>query len=281
MVNKIKRMFSMLIVALLLAVSVCTAFAASSTVNGKEVKVGDEIEYNIYLGDVPYNVAGVQMYIYYDPSCLEVVKDSAKCDVLSGETINDKGTDGRIIITCSEGVFGFDFTKTHQLVGFKFKVKGEGNSKITYNIQEMYDIYEYGPKDYLKRYTLTSSMSINNKEVIKNEAPIINDKAASSDKGTFVMQQSGKGADNNKPTESTYTPYTVATKIVDGQVVYVTNGENRENQSTTTAEGNEMSTTAIFTIIGIVVIVIAIIIVIIAKNKSISVSDENNNDDNS
>lgn len=280
---------ALLMCMLVLSMSIVTAFAADTTVNGKPVKVGDTVTYTLNLADLTYPLAGVQMYLYYDNTKLELQEGSVSSESLPAAVINEKADkdSGRIIFLWSEGVLGEEFDEAKQLVTATFKVIAEGESDITYNIQEMYDIYyDRGSGAYLQRYTLTNSVEVNGEAVIENEAPILNENVSDSEKGDFVNNQTGKGEKNDVSVDedATISTYSVETTLVDGSVAIldddgnVVNGtvtinnaeDNNANTSAaqdTNQTANTVDSTTVFIIIAVIVLLAAVVVIVVVKKK--------------
>lgn len=276
----IKSAIAFLIISVMVCMSLFTAFAASeATVNGQEANVGDTVTYTMYLGDVLYPIAGVQMYIYYDSDHLELDTESVKYEVISGVVHNLKKKN-EIIVTASEGVYGFDFTEKAQLVTMTFNVKKQGNTEISYYISELYDIYEFGKNNYITRFTLTYDLAVNGEKVMEEEPPIIN--TNTDKKGAFVNREDGKGEDNGKPTEATHASYSVNGEV-DTNVGVINDGDDGngagDGNSPGGANGNGTENNNIgtfVTVIGVLIIIAAIIVVIITKKKDTAKTETEN-----
>ena len=184
-----------------------------------------------------------------------------------------------MIFLWTEGVMGEKFEEPKQLLTVQFEVIGEGASDITYNIQEMYDIYyDRGSGAYLQRYTLTNTVEINGAKVIENEPPILNENVSADDKGDFVNNKEGKGERNDIPVEqdSSVQTYTVNTTVINGSTAVVDkNGnvvDNSVDINSVTQQQNinkpaELDPTTVFVGIAVSVLVVAIIVLLVVKKK--------------
>lgn len=275
-----KVIISTVMCLLMILMSCVNCFAADTLVNGKTAKVGDKITYTLNLSDLVYPLAGVQMYVYYDPSKLKVVEGSLESETLTSAVVNEKLSEpGKMIFLWTEGVMGEKFEEPKQLLTVQFRVIGEGTSDITYNIQEMYDIYyDRGSGAYLQRYTLTNTVEINGAKVIENEPPILNEKVSADDKGDFVNNKEGKGERNEVPVEqdSSVQTYTVNTTVINGSTAVVDkNGnvvDNSVDINSVTQPQNinkpaDLDPTAVFVGIAVSVLVVAIIVLLVVKKK--------------
>lgn len=275
-----KVIISTVMCLLMILMSCVNCFAADTLVNGKTAKVGDKITYTLNLSDLLYPLAGVQMYVYYDPSKLKVVEGSLESETLTSAVVNEKLSEpGKMIFLWTEGVMGEKFEEPKQLLTVQFRVIGEGTSDITYNIQEMYDIYyDRGSGAYLQRYTLTNTVEINGAKVIENEPPILNENVSADDKGDFVNNKEGKGERNEVPVEqdSSVQTYTVNTTVINGSTAVVDkNGNVVDNSvdinSVTQAQNINkpagLDPTAVFVGIAVSVLVVAIIVLLVVKKK--------------
>ena len=277
-----KVIISTVMCLLVILMSTVSCFAADTLVNGKTAKVGDKVTYTLNLSDLVYPLAGVQMYVYYDASKLKVVEGSLESETLKSAVTNEKFNEqGKMIFLWTEGVMGEKFEEPKQLLTVQFEVIGEGASDITYNIQEMYDIYyDRGSGAYLQRYTLTNIVDINGTKVIENEPPILNENVLADEKGDFVNNKEGKGEKNSVPVEKDdpVQTYTVNTTVINGSTAVVDkNGnvvDNSVDLNSVTQPQNinksaEFDPTAVFVGIAVSVLVVAIIVLLVVKKKKI------------
>lgn len=275
-----KVIISTVMCLLVILMSTVSCFAADTLVNGKTAKVGDKVTYTLNLSDLVYPLAGVQMYVYYDASKLKVVEGSLESETLKSAVTNEKFNEqGKMIFLWTEGVMGEKFEEPKQLLTVQFEVIGEGASDITYNIQEMYDIYyDRGSGAYLQRYTLTNTVDINGTKVIENEPPILNENVSADEKGDFVNNKEGKGEKNGVPVEKDdpVQTYTVNTTVINGSTAVVDkNGnvvDNSVDLNSVTQPQNinksaEFDPTTVFVGIAVSVLVVAIIVLLVVKKK--------------
>lgn len=275
-----KVIISTVMCLLMILMSCVNCFAADTLVNGKTAKVGDKVTYTLNLSDLVYPLAGVQMYVYYDPSKLKVVEGSLESETLTSAVVNEKLSEpGKMIFLWTEGVMGEKFEEPKQLLTVQFEVIGEGASDITYNIQEMYDIYyDRGSGAYLQRYTLTNTVEINGAKVIENEPPILNENVSADEKGDFVNNKEGKGERNDIPVEqdSSVQTYTVNTTVINGSTAILDkNGNvidnsvdiNSVTQPQNINNGSKLDPTAVFVGIAVFILLIAIVVLFVVKKK--------------
>ncbi len=248
-----KISFAVIMTALIIAISCVSAFAATgNTVINDKIKAnsGDTVTYTLKLGDCTEKLEGIQMYVFYSKTYLSVDESSLVFPNLDGVVKNANYTDG-IAFNWTSVTNLADFKKSKTLMTVDFKVKRPGNTKITYFITEMYG------KDmtYLKSYTLTSDIALNDKTVIKDEAPVLSDDANLNGKyqGSFTNYADGKGEKNGSG--KNHVSVTGA-----GTKAVATGGP-----ANVTTSGNS-STVTIIIILGIVAAVIAIIILVILRN---------------
>ncbi|MGN0558753.1 MAG: cohesin domain-containing protein [Acutalibacteraceae bacterium] len=275
-----KVIISTVMCLLVILMSTVSCFAADTLVNGKTAKVGDKVTYTLNLSDLVYPLAGVQMYVYYDASKLKVVEGSLESETLKSAVTNERFNEqGKMIFLWTEGVMGEKFEEPKQLLTVQFEVIGEGASDITYNIQEMYDIYyDRGSGEYLQRYTLTNTVDINGTKVIENEPPILNENVSADEKGDFVNNKEGKGEKNGVPVEKDdpVQTYTVNTTVINGSTAVVDKNGNVVNNSVdlnsvtqpqNTNKSAEFDPTTVFVGIAVSVLVVAIIVLLVVKKK--------------
>ena len=258
-------------VLLLLSISV-SAFAADLTVSGAEANVGDTLVYTLNLSDVPTPVAGIQMSLFYDPEYLELDKNSVSCKGFPGYLANTD-VSGEVMMNATEGTDGYDFTTKNEIISLTFKVLKSGSTDITYYIYEMYDIYEYGPGDYLKTYTLSSDIKVNGNQTVTDAKPVLNpDKQSSSNSGDFVNNNEATGeispADAEKPSSGSSedddnTNETSSSEDPNG---------NRNNDKNTNDKSSESSNSSLVILIIVIAVILAaaaaVIAVVVIKNKN-------------
>lgn len=257
--KKISAVFAAFI---LIVISAASAFAAELNINGASANVGDTVTYTLNLADVPSPVAGIQLSVYYDSEYLELDADKLSCAGFPGYLANTS-VNGEVMMNATEGVEGYDFTEKTEIISLTFTVLKSGSTNITYYIYDLYDIYEYGPGDYLKTYTLTSDISVNGNPAVTDTAPILDpERQESASSGDFVNNEEGVG--EISPEDATVPETEIENTLSDddtsdGDVV----GEFSWNTEESAADDGEKSDSSadFSTIIIIAVIVIALVIV--------------------
>jgi hypothetical protein len=252
------------------------AMAASATVNGKTVDVGDEVTYVLYLGEVPDPIESVNLSLYYNSDVLEYVEDSFSSEGFDrGLIANPDGVKGESLMN-AVNIRGFDFTTTKEVIRITYKVIAPGSTDITYAIKDMNTIYEDKPGDYVSRYVLTYSIFADESEIIATQPPIINtDPKYADERGYFVNREDGLGADNGEPLDPDRTdPAKRATTPDIGQdVVIDENGNVIENSNGTPAEaaGNSsVSSVIVIIVVVLLVLLAAIVLIVILASRAIN-----------
>lgn len=252
----IKFISTSMIIALLLVATVVPSFAAGNLViNGDKsakAKVGDVVTYELYLGDCKEDVLGLQAYLFYDKNYLEVDSDSLEFPSLT-KVVSNPSLDNCITFNWTDVSNLADFSKSKGFVTVDFKVLKAGKTDISYFISELYG----EDMTYLKNYTFTYNLKINDKTVIKDATPILNEDEENLNKyqGSFTNYADGKGEKNGSGDDHIAVTGVVTTDVAPATSVAeeVTKGEDNFGM--------------ILTIIGIVAVVIAIVIVIILRNN--------------
>ena len=267
--KNLKKIFAMLIAVLIIAMSSLTSLAAD--INGASANTGDTVTYTLNLADVPSPVAGVQLSVFYDSAYLEPDPSSITCNGLPGYLVNTNNT-GEISMNASNGVEGYDFTSKNELISISFNVLKDGNTKITYFIYELYDIYEYGPGDYLKTYTLTSDIAVNGSSVTVDATPIVDPDRfeAGNTVGDFVNNEEGVG--EVSPEDATPPPSQDLETVENNSDNNSGEDDLDEIDSTgVTDESNNSNNNITAIIIGVVaaiVVIAAAVIIVLRRKKS-------------
>ncbi|MGN1051286.1 MAG: hypothetical protein ACI4QE_03185, partial [Acutalibacteraceae bacterium] len=148
-------------------------------------------------------------------------------------------------------------------------------------IEEMYDVKEDDVNDYIKHYTLTSTITSDGKKT-ENLVPVVNENVHT---GKFINNKNGKGEENggNGGDEKTVASANNNNNNNIGEALTDDNGEtlspdetvlvtNGDGQAVTDAYGNNKyesvkakNTRTTLITVGIIVFVIAIVILIILK----------------
>lgn len=262
----LKIVFAVLMTALVIALSVVSAFAAESDSSSKgriKVKKGDKVKYVLKLGDCKDKIEGIQMYVFYDKSCLDVDEDSLDFPELKGVVKNANYPDGIAFNWTSVSDLA-DFSKRKRLMVVEFTAIRPADTDISYFISELYK----GDKEMtsIDKYTLLCSASVNGKKVIDNETPLLSKNTELNNKyqGSFVNYADGKGPKNGSGKDHVQVTG-VTTKPVIGEATEVTD----------VTKGEETPVTTIIVILAIVAAVIAIVILVILRRHFASDDEDN------
>lgn len=271
----LKISFAVIMTVLIIAVSTVSAFAKGTlTLDEKaKAKVGDTITYTLKLGDCKDKLEGIQMYIIYDKSMLEIDASSLRFPELKGAVSNPNYKKG-IAFNWTSVTNLVSFEKTKTLMTVNFKVKQAVSTNITYFISEMYG----EDMTYFKSFTLTDDISVNGEKVVKDATPVLcrNTEITNTYQGGFPNYVDGKGEENGSGKDHVQVTG-VTTKPLLGS-------DDSEAVDVTKDGGNSTATTLV--ILGITLAVIAIIVLVIlrrhftkdvdsADNESGSESDNN------
>lgn len=253
----IKLISTSMIVAILLVMTIVPSFAAGSLVINDEkdtkLKVGDTVSYELYLGDCEEKVEGLQAYIFYDRSYLQIDKDSLEFPSLTN-VVSNPDLDNGITFNWTDVQKLADFSKKKGFVSVDFKVLKAGETDITYFISELYG----DDMTYLKKFTFTYNLKVNDKTVVKDAVPVVDSDSDNLNRyqGSFTNYADGKGEKNGSGDNHV--------AIVGQRTTDVPPSGNNTVQNVSQGEDN---TAMILTIIGIVAVIIAIVIVIILRNN--------------
>lgn len=255
--NLIKKFSATFIAIIIIALSTVVGFAAGLNVNDTTANVGDTVTYTLNLSKVATPVAGIQMSVFYDSDYLQLDANSVTCDGLTGYMVNTNLTN-QVLMNASEGVNGYDFTNKKEVISLTFTVLKEGNTDITYYVDELYDIYEYGPGDYLKTYTFTTDISVNGTSIVTDAKPILNTtEQTNGSTGDFVNNEEAVGEIS----------YEEALEI---EGVEIAEGELSTdfNTTTNTPDTSKNNISIILIIVFLFVAVVVVVLVIVIKKKS-------------
>lgn len=274
--NKKFKLLISLFTAVLLSMSCCaTAFAAEGLkVNSSaSVNVGDTITYTLYLSECTQPIEGIQMYIYYDKNYLKVDSNSMKYDKFDG-VIQNPDCDGYITFNWTNVTDLANFSTKAKMVSVDFKVVKGGKTDISQFIQELYG----NDMKYIKSYVMTYSISVNDKTLISNKPPVINDNQdqINGRQGDFINYVDGMGEENT-PNKNNHTA--VKGNKQNGTQI-VTNYVDVTKQVTSTVAGSSnIITTVVIAAIIIVIIAIAVVIFFKKRDKS-NIVDTNDSENN-
>lgn len=194
-----KKVFSIMAITCLLfsmlSVSALQAAAAGElTINGKaKAKKGDKVKYTLYLADTVDEIEGFEMNVNFDPDYLSTDSDSIKFPNI--ENVFKNVVKGEIFINWTNVFDKLNFSEKKEFLDIEFTVLKDGETDITKFVKEIYG----DDMTYLKSYTWTYSLKINDNEVIKNDPPLITDdkNLISSYQGAYINYLDGKGEENS------------------------------------------------------------------------------------
>ena len=173
MKRTIKTISAVLMIAMLVALTIIPSFAAEDTlaINSQDnlnIKKGDIVTYELDLGDCTEDVIGLQANLFYDSQYLKYVDDTLEFPVLNG-VVSNPNLDNRITFNWTDITNTADFSKSKPLVKASFEVLNGGETEITYFISELYG----DDMTYLKDFTFTYKLYVNDKRVLKDETPVV------------------------------------------------------------------------------------------------------------
>lgn len=263
-----------LIVMALISVS-STAFAAEDeelTINDNaKVKVGDRIKYTLCLADTTDTIIGFELRLFYDHNYLELDKNSLNFDKFNGVIYNTELED-MIPINWTNISSPADFSKKATFLSVEFRVLKSGETDISQFVSEMYG----DDMTYLKSYTWTYDISVNDETIVSDQVPKISEDEDTLQKkqGGIINYLDGKGEENtpDKDNHSAVIGYTVvATEYVD-----VTKDVSNSNQNGNTSV---LTTVIIGAAVLIVIIAVAGVLIVRKRNTSTDSSEGSTNND--
>lgn len=207
-----------------------TVFAAEDeelTINDNaKVKVGDRIKYTLCLADTTDTIIGFELRLFYDHNYLELDKNSLNFEKFNGVIYNTELED-KIPINWTNISSPADFSKKATFLTVEFRVLKAGETDISQFVSEMYG----DDMTYLKSYTWTYNITVNDETVVSNQVPKISEDEETLQKkqGGIINYLDGKGEKNSpdKDNHSAVIGYTVvATEYVD-----VTKNVSNSNQN--------------------------------------------------
>ena len=258
----------------MISLSVVPAFADDTTAKAKDngellningdadVAVGETVTYTLYLSDATDPIVGFEMRLFYDSDFLEYQKSSLKFEKFE-VVIYNEDLDGKIPMNYSGISNKPDFSKKGQFVSADFKVKKAGEAGITYFFTELYG----DDMSYLKNFTFTYDLTVNDKAVVSDAVPPVNtnEEIVKSNQGDFINYADGKG-DNNGSADGSHEA------IVDKQNSLSPYYEESVIEITRSVGGsnggkNGLSGGWIFLLIAIPVVIAAVIVAVVLVNK--------------
>lgn len=195
----------------MLIVSAVSAGADGQLVINKKAKanVGDKVKYILYLADTDEEVEGFEMNLNFDPEYLETNNDSIKLPKIDSAMKNI--VKGEVFLNWTNVFKKLNFSDKQEFLDIEFTVKKAGNTDITKFIKEIYG----DDMTYLKSYTWTYDLVINDDTVIKDEPPLIttDEKLISQYQGAYINYVDGKG-EKNSPEEGDHQAVTVDNNLL-------------------------------------------------------------------
>lgn len=195
----------------MLIVSAVSASADGQLVINKKAKanVGDKVKYILYLADTEEEIEGFEMNLNFDPEYLETNNDSIKLPKIDSAMKNI--VKGEVFLNWTNVFKKLNFSDKQEFLDIEFTVKKAGNTDITKFIKEIYG----DDMTYLKSYTWTYDLVINDDTVIKDEPPLIttDEKLISQYQGAYINYVDGKG-EKNSPEEGDHQAVTVDNNLL-------------------------------------------------------------------
>lgn len=195
----------------MLIVSAVSAGATGQLVINKKAKanVGDKVKYILYLADTEEEIEGFEMNLNFDPEYLETNYDSINLPKIDSAMKNI--VKGEVFLNWTNVFKKLNFSEKQEFLDIEFTVKKAGNTDITKFIKEIYG----DDMTYLKSYTWTYDLVINDDTVIKDEPPLIttDEKLISQYQGSYINYVDGKG-EKNSPEEGDHQAVTVDNNLL-------------------------------------------------------------------
>ena len=140
------------------------------TINKKaKATAGDKVKYTLYLADTEEEIEGFEMQLHFDKDILKPVEDAFKFPNINGVVENE--VDGDIYINWTNISNKLSFSDKKVFLSLEFNVISGGSTDITYFIKEMYG----SNMSYLKKFTWTYDLAVNDEDQITGEAPLLTD----------------------------------------------------------------------------------------------------------
>lgn len=172
---------------------VSVSAADELTINGKaKAKVDDKVTYTLYLADADDEIVGFDILMNFDNTRLKTDVDSI--DFGGIDNVVKNVVDNEIYLNFSNLFNKLNFSQKKPFLTIEFTVINGGEADISQFVREMYG----EDMTYLKSFTWTYDLKINDKTVISSKPPIvINDtKLVEQYQGAIINYADGKG-DNN------------------------------------------------------------------------------------
>lgn len=255
------KIISIFLIAMALISVSSTVFAAEDeelTINDNaKVKVGDRIKYTLCLADTTDTIIGFELRLFYDHNYLELDKNSLNFEKFNGVIYNTELED-KIPINWTNISSPADFSKKATFLTVEFRVLKAGETDISQFVSEMYG----DDMTYLKSYTWTYNITVNDETVVSNQVPKISEDEETLQKkqGGIINYLDGKGEKNSpdKDNHSAVIGYTVvATEYVD-----VTKNVSNSNQN-----GESSLFSPLIIGAGVLAIILAVVCVLILQMR--------------
>ncbi len=255
-----------------------TAFAADDNVltinGGAEVNVGDRVKYTLYLADTKEEIIGFQLALFFDKEYLELDKNSMSFDKFDG-VIYNADLDDSLPMNWTNISHPADFSKKAMFLSLEFRVLKGGETDISQFVTEMYG----DDMTYLKSYTWTYDISVNDNSVVSDQTPLINDdeEYAEKNSGSIINYLDGMGEEN--------TPNKDNHPAVVGYSQTVTEIVNVTKANSSSEESGDFPITTVIIGAAVLIVVLAVVGVVVIKKRddgnTATTSDENKseNDD--
>lgn len=255
-----------------------TAFAADDNVltinGGAEVNVGDRVKYTLYLADTKEEIIGFQLALFFDKEYLELDKNSMSFDKFDG-VIYNADLDDSLPMNWTNISHPADFSKKAMFLSLEFRVLKGGETDISQFVTEMYG----DDMTYLKSYTWTYDISVNDNSVVSDQTPLINDdeEYAEKNSGSIINYLDGMGEEN--------TPNKDNHPAVVGYSQTVTEIVNVTKANSSSEESGDFPITTVIIGAAVLIVVLAVVGVVVIKKRddgnTATSSDENKseNDD--
>lgn len=223
------------------------------------VKVGDTVKFSLYLSDTTEEIIGFEMRLFYDNEYLEFDKDSITYEKFDG-VIHNLNLENKIPISWTNISAPASFSQKALFLSAEFKVLKGGETEISQFVTEMYG----DDMTYLKSYTWSYDITVNDKKVAEDKTPVMNadEETLMKSQGSFINYIDGKGEENtpNKDSHESFggSLYQNGTQIV-------TNINNVTRYDTVSNSDTDM--TWVIIVAAIVIIAAAIVAIIIVKKN--------------
>lgn len=244
-----------------------TVFAADDdlTINSDAtVKVGDKIKYTLYLSDTTEDIIGFELRLFYDHNYLELDKDNVSYGKFDG-VVHNLNLEDKIPINWTNITTPMSFANKAEFLSMEFTVLKGGETEISQFVSEMYG----DDMTYLKSYTWTYDITVNDKVIVEDKTPLISDDEETLEKnqGSFINYLDGMGEENspNKDDHQAIIGSMPGTQIAT-EYVDVTKYQELKSSS--------VNLTPIIVVVAIVIVIGAIAVILIIKKREDAKNDE-------